>query len=501
VQRINTKVVLCFRTTCLKLFFVFSCLLSPELASAENPPQVRQQFSSEIPVLLVSALIFFVAIRLFLQRRNLEKRVEERTLQLFEQTRKTTEVNEKLSELNAKLSEVNSKLSERSRELGEATIVKSQFLANMSHELRTPLNAIIGYSEMIEEDASDNGMKQLLPDVKKIREAGKHLLNIINDILDLSKVEAGNMALYIEIFKVSMMIEDLSTTAAPLIEKNSNKLKINFSEDIGTMRADIKRVRQVLLNLLSNAAKFTENGTITLEAIREIIHEKNWIIFRVSDTGIGMTEEQKSKIFQAFSQVDESATRKYGGAGLGLVICKRFCQMMGGNITFETEKGKGSTFTVRIPEEVSEINSDTPSLMEFTSDVAAHRTVYGMPNGRGIVLVIDDDRGARDLMVRMISREGFRVVTAWGGEEGLRLARDLQPMLITLDVLMPGIDGWTVLKELKADPDLAKIPVILITMEEDKSKGFLLGAADFMTKPIQRELLSAALNKYRRQTS
>jgi signal transduction histidine kinase/CheY-like chemotaxis protein len=495
------EVVLRSRTTCLKIFFVISAILLPVVISAESQRFVHQQFFSGIAVLLLFALFLLIGLYLFLQRRNLEKRVEERTLQLMEQTRKTTEVNEKLSQLNAKLSEVNTKLSERSRELGEATIVKSQFLANMSHELRTPLNAIIGYSEMIEEDASDNGTKELLADVRKIREAGKHLLNIINDILDLSKIEAGNMALYIETFKISMMIEDLSTTSAPLIEKNNNKLKINFSEDIGTMRADLKRVRQVLLNLLSNAAKFTENGTVTLEAFREIVHEKKWIIFRVSDTGIGMTDEQKSKLFQAFSQADESATRKFGGAGLGLVICKRFCQMMGGNITFETEKGKGSTFTIRIPEEVSEINSETLSPIEFTSDVAAHRTVYGIPDGRGIVLVIDDDRGARDLMVRMISREGFRVVTAWGGEEGLRLARDLQPMVITLDVLMPGIDGWTVLKELKADPDLAKIPVILITMEEDKSKGFLLGAADFMTKPIQREQLSAALNKYRRQTS
>ena len=429
-------------------------------------------------------------------RADLENRVEERTTQLTAQTLKTSEVNQKLSELNSKLSETNSKLTERGRELAEATIAKSQFLANMSHELRTPLNAIIGYSEMIHEDAEDKGMHDLVPDLRKIRDAGKHLLSIINDILDLSKIEAGNIALYIESFKVSMMIEDLGTTAAPLVEKNNNSLKIDCSADIGTMRADIKRVRQVLLNLLSNAGKFTENGTIKLEALRESNQETNWIVFRVTDTGIGMSDEQKSKVFHAFSQVDETATRKYGGAGLGLVICKRFTQMMGGTITFESEKGKGSTFIVRLPEVVLDLKTEALQLLEFTSDLAAHRTVYGIPDGRGIVLVIDDDRSARDLMVRMISREGFRVVTAWGGEEGLRLARDLQPALITLDVLMPGIDGWSVLKELKADPDLAKIPVILITMEEDRNKGFLLGAVDFMSKPIQREQLAAALNKY-----
>jgi signal transduction histidine kinase/CheY-like chemotaxis protein len=429
-------------------------------------------------------------------RTDLENRVQERTLQLTAQTQETSEVNQKLSELNSKLSEVNTKLSERSRELAEATIAKSQFLANMGHELRTPLNAIIGYSEMIQEDAEDKGMNELVPDLKKIRDAGKHLLGIINDILDLSKIEAGNAALYIEAFKISMMVEDLGTTASPLIEKNNNSLKIHYTENIGTMRADIKRVRQVLLNLLSNAAKFTENGIITLEASRESNLGTNWIIFKVADTGIGMSDDQKSKVFRAFSQVDDSATRKYGGAGLGLVICKRYCEMMGGNIAFESEKGKGSTFTVRLPEVVMDLKQEGPPVSEFTSDIAAHRTVFGMPDGRGIVLVIDDDRSARDLMVRMIAREGFRVVTAWGGEEGLRLARDLQPALITLDVLMPGIDGWTVLKELKADPDLAKIPVILITMEEDRNKGILLGAADFMSKPIQRDELATALNKY-----
>jgi signal transduction histidine kinase/CheY-like chemotaxis protein len=399
-------------------------------------------------------------------RADLEKRVEERT--------------EKLSELNLKLSE-------RGRELAEASLAKSQFLANMSHELRTPLNAIIGYSEMVEEDVQEKGLLDFVPDLKKIREAGKHLLGIINDILDLSKIESGNVLLHLEEFKISMMIQDLGTTAAPLIEKNNNKLEICVQENIGTMRGDIKRLRQILLNLLSNAAKFTENGTIKIQALRD---PSDYITFRVSDTGIGMTDEQKSKVFQAFAQGDTSVTRKYGGAGLGLVISKRFCQMMGGEITFESESGKGSTFCVRLPAVPADVKKD--STLDLT-DLKFPRS-----SANGIVLVIDDDRSARDLMVRMISREGFRVVTAWGGEEGLRLARDLGPSIITLDAFMPGIDGWSVLKELKSDPNLGKIPVIMVTMDEDKEKGLLLGASDFVPKPIKRDELSTVLKKYKR---
>ena len=443
-------------------------------------------FLNEVSLLILSSLFFVVGLyHLYLYFH--------RTTELSEQTRKTSEVNEKLSELNLKLSEVNTKLSERSRELAEASLAKSQFLAHISHELRTPLNAIIGYSEMIQEEVEEKGLDDFIPDLKKIREAGKHLLGVINDILDLSKIESGDISLYLEQFKISTMIEDLRTTAAPVIEKNNNKLEIRFAENVGTMRADIRRLRQVLLNLLSNASKFTENGTIIIEASRENADQSDWIVFRVLDTGIGMTEEQKLKVFQAFSQADTSATRKFGGAGLGLVICKRLCQMMGGSITFESQQGKGSTFLIRIPASVSDVRKETGGF-----DLAADAAYQRSSATDGIVLVIDDDRSARDLMVRMISREGFRVVTAWGGEEGLRLARDLGPSIITLDVFMPGIDGWSVLKELKADPDLGKIPVIMVTMEEDKTKGFLLGASDFVLKPVTREQLSAVLNKYKK---
>jgi signal transduction histidine kinase/CheY-like chemotaxis protein len=469
------------KTICIGLLIAVATLandIAVDRAWIQSPRLMPYGFAALVLLMALSLSNRFSRVysELDALRADLEKRVEERT--------------EKLSELNLKLSDTNTKLSERSRELAEASLAKSQFLANMSHELRTPLNAIIGYSEMIQEDVQEKGLHDFIPDLKKIREAGKHLLGIINDILDLSKIESGNVSLHLEEFKISMMIQDLGTTAAPLIEKNNNKLEICVQENVGTMRGDIKRLRQVLLNLLSNAAKFTENGKIRIDAVRENSDEGDWIIFRVSDTGIGMTEEQKSKVFQAFSQADTSATRKYGGAGLGLVISKRFCQMMGGTITFQSEAGKGSSFCIRLPA--------VPEDVKMDSGFDLNDLAYQRSSANGIVLVIDDDRSARDLMVRMISREGFRVVTAWGGEEGLRLARDLAPSIITLDAFMPGVDGWSVLKELKSDPKLGKIPVIMVTMDEDKDKGVLLGASDFVPKPIKREELATVLKKYKR---
>lgn len=235
----------------------------------------------------------------------------------------------------------------------EANKAKSTFLANMSHELRTPLNAIIGYSEMLEDEVMDSGQSDLVPDLKKIRSAGKHLLSLINDILDLSKIEAGKMELYLETFDVQNLIQDVVTTITPMVEKNSNHLVVQTEKDLGVMQADMTRVRQVLFNLLSNASKFTEGGTILFSVFREK-QDQDRIVFRVSDTGIGLSSEQLSKLFQAFTQADASTSRKYGGTGLGLVISRKFCQMMGGDISVESEYGKGSTFTVTLPQKKEE---------------------------------------------------------------------------------------------------------------------------------------------------
>jgi signal transduction histidine kinase/putative methionine-R-sulfoxide reductase with GAF domain len=239
------------------------------------------------------------------------------------------------------------------RALEEASGHKSEFLANMSHELRTPLNAIIGYSEMLQEEAEDLGEAALLPDLGKINAAGKHLLELINDILDLSKIEAGKMDLYLETFSVQDLVRDVAAIVRPLVDKNVNTLVVNCPDDVGVMHADLTKVRQALFNLLSNAAKFTDHGTITLDASRESGADGDWLTFAVSDTGIGMTDEQLGRLFEAFSQAEASTRTKYGGTGLGLAISRQFCRLMGGDITVISAYGEGSTFTVRLPAVVS----------------------------------------------------------------------------------------------------------------------------------------------------
>jgi adenylate cyclase len=245
-----------------------------------------------------------------------------------------------------------------------------------------------------------------------------------------------------------------------------------------------------VLNLLSNACKFTEQGTVTLEAWREGTDEDSWLVVAVADTGIGMAPEQLDRLFQEFSQADASTTRKYGGTGLGLAISRRLARLMGGDIAVESTLGKGSRFTVRVPARTAAPTEAIPAAVaEFPRETKS-------PAAKNRVLVIDDEETVRDLMRRFLTREGFEVVTAASGEEGLRLARDLRPALITLDVLMPGLDGWAVLKELKAESELADIPVVMLTILDEKNRGYALGAADYMTKPIDRDRLRALLGRY-----
>ena len=375
----------------------------------------------------------------------------------------------------------------RAKDAAEAASrTKSQFLANMSHELRTPMNAILGYSEMLQEEAEDEGLDSFTPDLQKIQSAGKHLLTLINDILDLSKIEAGKMELYLEEFDVAGMVGDVAATVQTLVAKKNNRLVVHCPPEAGEMRADLTKVRQSLFNLLSNAAKFTENGEITLDVRRD----GGDLLFAVRDSGIGMTADQMAGLFEAFSQADASTTRKYGGTGLGLAITRRFCRMMGGDALVESEPGKGSVFTLRLPAVVREAEPEGALPGAVYSESPA-------VTGGDLVLVIDDDPAARDLMRRFLSKEGFRPETADSGEEGLRLARSLHPVAITLDVMMPGMDGWTVLQQLKADAETQNIPVIMLTMVDDKNIGFALGATDYLTKPIDRSRLAAILGRYR----
>jgi len=391
------------------------------------------------------------------------------------------------------LQKVNADLEDAAEGERQANHAKSDFLAKMSHELRTPLNAIIGYSEMLHEEAEDVGDEDYLPDLLKIRSAGKHLLELINDVLDLSKIEAGHMDFYFESFDVRQMLDDVASTIIPLAEKNGNRLEIKCPDDVGAMTSDMTKVRQILFNLLSNACKFTERGVITLDVAQGNENSDDWIEFSVADSGIGMTPEQLEKVFDAFTQAEATTTRNYGGSGLGLAITKNFAEMLKGNVTVTSELGQGSIFTIRLPVRPLEQPSEQPPEQPPEQRVAVLDEDQVVSRGAKTVLVVDDDPAARDLLRRHLGRGGYRVEEAESGEEALRLARKILPDAITLDVLMPHMDGWAVLSALKDDPKLENIPVTMLSIVDDSRMGFALGASEFLTKPIDREKLLTVL--------
>jgi signal transduction histidine kinase/DNA-binding response OmpR family regulator len=384
---------------------------------------------------------------------------------------------DELGALAANVNRTSEQLGDLYQQLEMASEHKSAFLASMSHELRTPLNAIIGYSEMLYETAQDEGQDEFLPDLAKIRDAGRHLLGLINDILDLSKIEAGKMDLYLEEVDLGGLVEDVRSIVEPLATANGNRLEIDCPAALGTLYTDRTKLKQSLLNLLSNAGKFTHEGHVKLE-VRPAGPE---ISFIVSDTGIGMTDEQQGRLFQAFSQADASTTKQYGGTGLGLAITKHFCEMLGGRITVESAPGQGSTFTITLPDRG-----------QATPTVARPEGAEHAP----LVMIVDDDPNARDLLAATVRREGYRVIEATDGETALALAREWHPEIITLDVLMPRMDGWAVLTAIKSDPELAETPIIIVTVLEDRGIAVSLGAAEFLTKPVDRPRLAATIRQH-----
>jgi signal transduction histidine kinase/CheY-like chemotaxis protein len=376
---------------------------------------------------------------------------------------------------------------EKSRQLEKASQHKSQFLANMSHELRTPLNAIIGLTEMMYTNAARFGTEKATEPLRRVHRAGTHLLGLINQVLDLSKIEAGKLELSPESVNLAPLIDEVIGTARQLAEQNRNRLVVESLENLGALTVDPMRLRQILLNLLSNACKFTKQGEVTLR-VRKVVDGRNWIEFAVADTGIGMTPEQQAKLFEEFTQADSSTARQYGGTGLGLAITRKLARMMGGEVTVTSEPGKGSVFSVRLPG-----SADSLAKSSIGSDGSRRPST-------DCVLVIDDDATARELISDYLKAEGFSVVAAGGGLEGLKLAKELRPTVITLDVMMPDLDGWSVMAALRQDAELAEIPVIMVTIVDEHRRGIALGAAGYLTKPIDRERLHRLVGRFRAPT-
>ncbi len=447
--------------------------------------RVGQSATGEIGALIAS----FNTMLQTIQQRNSE----------LETARIAAEVaREKIHEINQELAEINrtleARVAERTQQLAQAVQAaeqanksKSLFLAKMSHELRTPLNAIIGYSELLQEDATDAGNTAVVEDLSKVLGAARHLLGLINDVLDLSKIEAGRMELFIESIDLGALVKEVAATAAPLIEKRGNSLVLACPAEIGSLRSDGTKIRQVLFNLLSNASKFTDRGSISLTVERVVQPRGDMISFKVKDSGIGMNDEQMGRLFKAFSQADQSTSSKFGGTGLGLAICRQFARMLGGDISVASTPGQGATFQAVISAEAKE--TKTKPAGPGTGLTQAPFAIKVRPK----ILLIVDDLEVRQLMAQLLIASEYEVIEATGGQDGLELARSQTPALILLDVMMKQIDGWSVLTDLQTEAALHDIPVIVLSAQSDANLAFSFGASGFMSKPVEMASLNAEI--------
>lgn len=388
---------------------------------------------------------------------------------------------------------------------------KSDFLAKMSHELRTPLNAVIGYSEILLEDAELESRGEDIADLQKISAAGKHLLAMVNDVLDISKIEAGKMELYIEEVDLANFLNDVEFTARPMIIQNSNKLFVDKNKDLGVIEADATKLRQTVLNLLSNAAKFTQSGRIDLIVEREEIDNKEWVSISVKDTGVGISEEHTKLLFSNFSQAHPSISAKFGGTGLGLSVSQKLCQLMGGEITIESEVDVGSCFTILLPAHAEAgiggliIQEDIkPSDAMATSPEDVDSIIAELKNedNRDIttIVVIDDDKAVLELIDRQLSKQGYKIITTDSAQTGMQLTRSVQPDLVLLDIQMPETDGWEVLRALKSDKVTSECPIAILSVADERRKALELGAVELISKPFSVEKLDRLiehLNKSR----
>ncbi len=403
-----------------------------------------------------------------------------------------------LKEREQELADLVEKLRAARDEAEAATKAKSQFLANMSHELRTPLNAIIGFSEVLVDTVKAAGQSSMLDPLQRIHGAGEHLLHLINQVLDLAKIESGKMELAAEPVAIVLLAEDVITTIAPLVEKGRNEIVLRCDDEVGYFVGDPMRYREILLNLLGNACKFTEDGTITVAISLYRRSDRDWVRIAVSDTGIGMAPDQLSELFSEFVQIDDSVQKQYEGTGLGLAISQHLSQMMGGEITVDSELGVGSTFTLHLPLRTEQRAAIQADKLPPEAQTEAPPAPQGMAVAASspTILVVDDDPASVELLVLMLERKGYHVVPVTNGADVVRLAKELRPQAILLDILMPEPDGWTVLNNLKADPDVADLPVVIISMLDEATRGISLGASDYLTKPISTDQVLGVLKRF-----